>query len=116
MLDTTFLIMVGLVLIVSLVQLWSVQRVERNQKILSSQNMLLTGAHNASIRRIDNHEYIHQVLATLIIRIDTLLIEKNLIESSLVSDLMVDDGKGFKHNVACGTCKESPPPPRGSIV
>lgn len=86
-----FLPILGLILLVTLVQLWSVQRVEARYKkaapVIDRHSEALTELAKASLF----NEQVHQTIGLALHRIDLLLKEKGISSELILSDLLVDE-------------------------
>lgn len=82
MLSDPFLVILCLILLVMLVQLWSVQRVEKRSRIHEAHLQVLLAAKDSTVT-------VFSTVAQAFSRIDNLLVEKGVSDKLILSDLIV---------------------------
>ena len=91
MITDPFLIILGLILLVMIVQVGSVQRVEKEQRQMKAhivtRNLVIDGHSLSNLKTAD----VHRTIALALHRIDSLLLEKGISSELLLKDLIVDD-------------------------
>lgn len=89
MLSDPFLIILGLILLVMLVQVWSVQRVEKHQKQMKAHIITRDKVIDANTADRLRANDIYSTIAVSLNRLDSLLVEKGISETLILADLIV---------------------------
>ena len=89
MLSDPYLIILGLIFLVMLVQVWSVQRVEKRQKHTDTHIITRDKVIDDNTAYNMRSEDIHRTIAVSLNRLDSLLVEKGVSETLILADLIV---------------------------